>query len=88
MKQKLEIEVDEVQLLRREGPDHLSITIRNPEMVARICGKEIAEKVWYNQIHLEIRITHGKGEKLAEELGLTIDEVIEPSRPKLKFRHE
>jgi len=84
MGQKLEIEVDLVQLLRRSGPDQLTITVRNPEMVARICGKEVAE-VWDNQVCFTVSTVHGSGEKLAKELGLTIDEIIEVPRPEYKF---
>jgi hypothetical protein len=85
MGQKLEIEVSKVMLVRRDGPDELSLTINDPEMLARICGEKIAEEVWHGDIHLEIKISHGKGERLAKELGLTIDETVEVSRFRPKF---
>ena len=84
MGQKFEIEVHLVQLLRRSGLDQLTITIHDAEMVSRICGKEVAE-VWDNQICFTTSTAHGKGEKLAEELGLVIDEVIEVPKSEHKF---
>lgn len=84
MGQKLEIEISKVQLVRRDGPDQLSLTIHDPEMLERICGKKVAE-VWHDEIYLEVRINHGNGEKLAKELGLTIDEIIDIPKFKPKF---
>jgi len=85
MRQKLEIEISKVMLVKGDGPDELSLTINNPEMLARVCGKKIAEEVWHGEIHLELKVSHGKGEKLAKELGLTIDETVEVSKFRPKF---
>lgn len=82
MKQKLTLEIDRVMLLRAGAPDKLTLSIICPEVLDAITKEYMVGDTSYSELFgktldFEIQIAAGAGEKLADHLGLRIDETVE-----------
>lgn len=75
--QKLQIEITDVTLLKRKCmTDLLILSSKQPKLLTRVVGAKRAKEVWQNELCFRIETTAGCGEKLAEELGLEIDDTV------------
>ena len=81
MMQKLNLKIDKVHLLKCAGRDQLTLHVVCPEMLNKITKGHLTPSdisytdLFGNSLYLVIDITRNCGEKLAEELGLNIEEI-------------
>jgi len=73
--QELKLKIRRVSVLTGRGPDHISIYVPNDEVLDKVLGSTEA-RAFFPELYFELRISAGKGEELAEALGLEVDEVI------------
>lgn len=72
--QSLNLEIDRVTLLtHRFGTDMIILHMKIPELLRRVVGPEVAEKVWHNTVTWTMDFTSGKGAELLDELGLEFE---------------
>lgn len=83
MLQKLILNIDAVLLITRDyGPDSLSITVPAADIINKVTRDKLQAHqglqgvdIWGDCLKFDVQITAGCGKKLADALGLKIEEV-------------
>lgn len=83
MNQHLILDIESVHLLKTKGGiDELTLWVRCPEVINKVTEGSldkdtVGTDIFGDRLDFVVKITHGCGEKLAEELGLKVDKIIE-----------
>ncbi len=81
MMQELTLEISKVTILKF-GPDRISLHVTCPEIINEACkgyikNDRLGTDIIGDDLHFDVQITRGCGERLLELLGLKVDEIYD-----------